>query len=264
MKKHISVLTVFTLILILVFCGCSGGETAKDAFILYTDMNAAMKEVTSMEMDSNVKMEMTYGEENLSFDITGTAQQIIQSETDIDMIMEMSMDMTELGLSGMVTIHSYYLDGYMYQDIMGFRSKTKVDIETAMEQSGLNMFEFDSTAIIDSSVADVDGGKELSFKLDGTKLTNMIQPLVESQLSGMGLAGESSVEIGDVSYSVVIGKDSLPLKQLSNIAIKMVVEDETIDMKMDMDIAYTGFNSVESLDFPEDLADYPEGSVPTI
>ena len=264
MKKHISVLTALALILTLLFCGCSGSESAKDAFTLYTNMNAAMEKVTSIEMDSTVKMEMSYGEESFSFDITGTAQQIIQSETDIDMIMEMSMDMKDLGLSGAVTIYSYYLDGYMYQDVMGFRSKTKADIETAMEQSGLNMFDFDSTAIIESSIADVDGGKELSFKLDGTKLTNMIEPLVESQLAGMGLAGESSVEIGDVSYSVVVGKDSLPLRQLANIAIKMTVEDETVDMKMDMNIVYTGFNSVESLDFPEDLADYPEGGVPEV
>jgi len=260
MKKLALVLAI-VLMCSLVLAGCS----QKEAYDLYMDMNEAMLGVTSSDVSADVNMKMTAAGESFDISMKMDIQQITRSETDIDMKMDITMGLGELGaMMGMeeIVMNMYFTDGNMYYDMMGQKMKIAMDLESAMEMMGVGdvgamSIDFDKESIAESSVKSVGDDKELSFVLRGEMLSNVIDQMVGSMMQNMGLGDDMQISFGDVSYTALIGKDSLPKTEHMVFSMNMDIMGESATADYDMFMTNHSFNSIDVIEFP-DFSDYLE------
>jgi len=256
----------FTLILIvalLVACtACSPKPAPKpveNAYDLYTAMNTAMKNVTSMQAKADVKMNMQSEGENADMNMFMDIKQILRSETDLEMALLMSIDMGELG--GLMDAKIYYKDGYLYQEIMGMKVKMRMALEEAMaavNMDAISSLNFEKDAISQSEVKNVDGGKELSFTLKGDALNDTLTEMVNAMIGSLDSDVDMKLTFGDVSYTLLLGSDNFPKKQHIVYSMDMEVDGEKTSISYDMYMTDLSYNTIKAIEYPADLDDYME------
>ena len=250
MKKLL--ILMLTVVVTVSLTACTGAQ--KEAYDLYLDMNKAMEGITSVEMEVDSNISMDIQGQAVDMKLTGTAREIIRSQTDIDM--EMVMDMTFMGQA--MTSTSYFKDGYLYQEVAGMKQKSAMDLEQATAMgNAMQSMQFEKDAVLTSSVTDVDDDKELAFTLSGDKVTEIMNAMVGSTLDSLG-AGDVAMEVGDLTYSVIIGKDNLAKSADIAFTMTMEVEGETVGMEYQITQVMTAYDTLTEISFPADLADYPE------
>lgn len=246
MKKLALVLAILMAVLPLASCG--DNVTAYEAYVKMSD---AMGAVSSMEGTIDATVSMTSAGVSYEIGVSGTTKEVIRSDTDMDM--EMTMDMTMLGET--FSVATYYKEGYMYQDLSGMKYKLHMDIEDAVNQMGVTDLEFTEDIVKESSVTDVDGGKELSFTLDGTAMTDILSEIVASLTGALGADG--TMTFGDVTYNIVVDKDYIERSCEIIFSISMEIDGETVDMSYDMRMDISSVNNT-TITFPDDLDSYTE------
>ena len=264
MKKLVSVLSVL-LMCALLLTSCA----QKEAYDLYVEMNEAMLSVKSSDVTADVIVKMGTSEGDIDISMKMDMQQIARSETDIDLKMDMIMDLGEVGAEiGMpqMQMNMYFTGGWMYYDMMGQKIKMQIDLENAMEMvsfadvSAMSI-DFEKEAVTNSSVKAVGENKELSFTLNGDMLGDMLNQMAGEMMQGLGMGENVSISFGDVTYTAVIGKDSLPKEEhmIFSIDMEFMVEgkSEAATAEYDMKMTNNAFNSIEAIDFPS-FDDYIE------
>jgi hypothetical protein len=242
-------------LIVLVFSLSACGEL--EAFDLYMRMNAASQNITSIEAKVNANISMEMMGEKVDMRMLMDVKQIIRSETDIEMAMLMTIDMGE-EFGGAMEATVFFKDGYLYQEMLGMKMRMPLSIEDLMDMAGIDTganLLFAKEAIINSSVRDVAGGKELNFSLKGDALADVLDNMVGGMLEGMGLSG-MQITFGDVQYSIIVGSDDLPKEERIIFSMEMSFMGETVIAGYDMHFTDISYNSVTSIDFPSDLGDY--------
>ena len=248
---------------------------AEDAYGLYTTVMDSVKDATAIEGTCQMKVNVAAGGMSMGMTIDGNMQMIKRSETDVDMAMNLSMNLG--ALSGGTTEMSMYIkDGWQYTNTSGIKTKQELSIDTSESESldpemlkklQDSLISFDKSLIVSSKTEKVNGGKKISFELDGQKIYEVYMKLLEESLgedfdldafSGLvnGDLGEDiNFALSNVQYSVVADKDNVMREASINLTVE-TGEDYKIEMQIDL--TGLGFDSFTEIDFPDDLDDYSE------
>ena len=224
------------------------------AYALILAMAAALEDITSIEMSVDAYIEIDVMGEFMAMAMMMDVQQIINSPTDIEMAMQMTIDMGEFG-----TMESsmYLVGGYLYQDAMDMQFRMPVSLEDMLAMADVgSSFEFPRESISDSLITPMGNNTQVEFMLDGTMLEDMLMHLVSDMMEGMGLDGVTFT-FGDVYYKVIIGPDNLSIEEQVVFDMEMNFMGETMFAHMDMSSFDIVYNTLTHIDFPANLADFP-------
>jgi len=229
-------------------------------------MMEAMNNVDSIDMDMTMKMDIDMAEfGTISTVTTGNMKQVIRSETDIDMLINMSTTMSGEGIpEETIPMTIYFTNGIMYTEMEmfgeAFRYGMAMSLEEAMEASmGIEMLDFAEDAIKDFNISTQGGNRKIEFTLDGGALNSLIEQ-VSSSLVGMGIdPSDMSIDMGDVINEIEINSDGMLVsyRMIADINMTMEMYGETISMNMSMD-SYMTVNSYNDvvINFPADLDEW--------
>ncbi|MCI8332476.1 MAG: hypothetical protein HFE78_06595 [Clostridiales bacterium] len=251
MNKKYGAFLLAILCCLFAFASCS--EQA-DAYQLYLDMNKAMENTTSMKATMDGNMQMSVSGESLELQLKSEITAIEYSEEQTDAAMTMEISLAQLGS---VNTSIYVKDGYVYQDVMGMKIKTEMESEEISEltyahEAGVSL-DFAKDAVIESSVKKVDGGKELAFRLDGQKVTDELETITEAITSQLG--NNINITFGDVAYTLLVGKDSLPIREELTFSFDLTIEGERASASYTLTMTDIDYN-VTQIDYPADLDSY--------
>ncbi|MCI8589263.1 MAG: hypothetical protein HFE77_00885 [Clostridiales bacterium] len=234
-----------------VFASC--GERA-DAYRLYSDMNQAMENVTSLEGAMDADMRLSVSGESIDLQLETKITAISRPEDQLDLAMTMKIAMAQLGS---FNTNLYVKDGYIYQDVMGMKTKSAMETETADDLTDTYdsaVLDFAKDAIIESSVKPAEGGKELSFTLDGEKLNDSLSKLTDSFTAQLG--NDIGITFSDVVYTAVVGKDNLPVTQKLTFSCHLTIEGERATADYSMTMHDFSYNNITEIEYPADLDSY--------
>ena len=247
MKK----ITAALLAVLLLFTATACAQ--QDAFDLYAKAMEAQTKISSMEAELSMTAKINLGDVSMDLNMTGTVAEVIRSQTDIDMKMVTDMSIMDEDMS--VTV--YYKDGYMYQEILGQQMKIKMDLSEMLQQVNSSSLEFDRDAITSSSVSKADNGTKISFDLNPEHISDAVADVTGSLTGMLGDTG-MDLTISYVRYELVLDKNNLPVSTNMDMGMELTIEGQTATMDYLINVHPIAYNTLTEIDFPADLADYPE------
>lgn len=254
--KKISIILCIAMAIIMSFAGCFANTAPKnEPYELYTAVNEAMSDVKSAEMNISADMKIKMGEESLDLAMTGNVKQVFHSETDLDVEMNTNMKLFGQNINSVF----YYNDGYYYNNSMGQKIKTPMDIETLLKQLNTQNLQFGEDAIKNGSIEETADGKKLSFTLDGNALSDMVKSSMGAYLGDLSDANQGDITFGDVEYTITVDKNNLMKNSTMLLSMNMNIDGTpaTLDMNMKTDVVAL---SDVTVNFPDDLDTYVEVS----
>lgn len=246
MKKIL--LMILAVTAALSFQGC--GKEAS-AFEVYMQASEAMKKVDSISMNTNTKMSISVNEEKMDMTMSGTISEVIKSETEIDMELDMQTNVRGQNMP----MKAYYKDGMYYVDAEGSKMKMEMPLDKMLAQTNSNLIEFPESSITNQSLKDVDGNKELTFTLDGSALKDVL----DKQLSSLkNITGSlEDFNIGSINLKAVVDKDGNMKSCQLVFPLEMSANGQNMKMDCDIEMEIIQVGGV-TINFPEDLDTYKE------
>ena len=220
-----------------------GGITPHDAF---NRANEALMEAGSvrMSMVSDTLMIIPFMGE-MQMRQVSTIDQVIRSETDIDMRME-----TRTYAEGEAfDMLMYFRDGASYTYMFGEWIVAEMDLEELLAMTG-GSFDFDDGAILFETAVETANGFEVSFIISGEAM----QELVNMSIAALGDLGAGDIElrIDDVTVSSTLNRDLTwgPADVTTmNMAFTMVAEGLEITFTTVMEMVLVQVGGI-TVDFP--------------
>ena len=247
MKKYLTLLLAAATALSLAACG-----SAKDPKAIYEDALKKTSELTSMDVDSVVNMQMLQGEKatenkmNLNMKMAGINTENLKYEaqgtTDIE------------GQS--IDISMYYENGYYYMNSMGQKIKYAMALDDMMKQikqttEGASM---DSSYMKELTAKKENGNQILSFTVDAEKMDTYAQDIMGQM--GADMKGVTYT-IKEVSGETTVSQDGYFTNSKIKMSLEMNSQGETISMVMDTDSTYNNPGQTVEVTAP-DLEGYTE------
>ena len=254
-KTTATLLTLLAVLLVFASAACSKVE--QEAYALYLAMCAAVEGATSSQAQSESRITMRDDAEAFSMLLLVEWEEISQG-AEIQMAMRTTMDMDEMSTMDM---SMYYKDGWMYQEIMGMKMRMPMPAEEAQDALDAGMMmrvDFGEKDIVRAKVTDVDGGKLLSFVLNGEALGDALTGMIDSLMGTITGIGSVRYAVGDVDYSIWIDSAFLPWEERMKYDVTITFQGGSLVAESDMQVWYAPFNTLREVSFPSDLDDYEE------
>ncbi|MDR2106311.1 MAG: hypothetical protein LBP24_02765 [Coriobacteriales bacterium] len=229
------------------------------AFALWQTANQYSEEANALAffMDFEMDMRSESSPTPIAISMSGPVSMINTSDPNkLEMALDLQMDM----LGQELPMQAWYRDGYYYFDMLGMKAKQSMSGEEAIQQNNAELLSFTENAIKEQSITDTaDGGKKLSFLLDGAKMTALARDSMS--MGGQGDVDPSmlSIKMDDVEVTVTLDKDGKLAECTYTFSASIADADagETISME-----CTTSMNNITSEDveivFPDDLESYQE------
>lgn len=252
MKKIVAVLLSVAMLFALSSCAKKddGGDKA-ELSKNYAAATQKTSELTAMDADVNMKMNMEAAGEKMDMSMKMKVQATPKGENDGDMAMKISMDAQ--GQS--VEMGMYYTEGYMYMDILGQKMKAKVDMDDAEEQMGNQTGEYldlNPEEFLTLSMKKTGDDVVYTFKGDPKKLTNLTDTMMQNIKQQLASSGMSDVkfDIKDISGTTTVNKDGYVTKQDITLGCEMNVQGQTAKLAIVMDMIYNNPGQAVTVEFP--------------
>ena len=247
MKRCLTLLLAAATALSLAACG-----SAKDPKAIYDDASKKTSELTSMDVDSVVNMQMTQGEKitdikmNLNMKMAGINTENLKYQ---------AQGTTDIGGQS-IDISMYYENGYYYMSSMGQKIKYAMDLDAMMKQikqttEGTSM---DSSYMKEITAKKENGNQVLSFTVDAEKMDAYVQDIM----------GQMGTDMKGVTYTIkeangeaTVGEDGYFTNSKINMSLEMNSQGETISMVVNTDSTYNNPGQTVEVTAP-DLEGYTE------
>ncbi len=267
MKKILSLLLAGSLTFGLAACGEDTTSTSQmSAFEIYQITQEKIEATGQIAADMDMSMAFTINiadAEPITMDsqMTGSLQQVMKSETDMDLAMEMTVD--SMGTSSLMM--GYYTEGYYYTEMEGIKYKVQMDMEDALATvSTLNSTDFDLTedSIISSSVTEAGGITTVNLLIDGDQMSEDVRDMM-SALENMVGEGAYDMLFEDIDMTITVDEDYNMLSSDVYMAMTIVIPDDgtvgemSAGMEMQMYMEVTATEGVV-VELPEDLEAYDD------
>jgi len=202
---------------------------------------------------------MRFEDEFLEIGTIGTVAQVIHNPTNIDLKTDMILLMDD-GIEHLQV--SYFRNGRLYLvtgEGTGF--VMSMPFEEVIEQYNVNLLEFGENAILDQSVRELVNGRELSFNLSTSVMSDLITPMIDA-IQTIAFEGMSASELGiDIEFGdmdFVVGLDTNDSIRSVDMWFNMILSEGgeeliTWDTDMRMEIIQVGGVTIE---FPDYLDDF--------
>uniref|UniRef100_UPI002E7A5875 DUF6612 family protein n=1 Tax=Enterocloster aldenensis TaxID=358742 RepID=UPI002E7A5875 len=136
-----------------------------------------------------------------------------------------------------MTYSMYYLDGYMYMDMMGQKIKMPMAMGDMMQQSmaSANAFEVPTDIVKDMNLWDEGENKVIGFTIDDSRMNEFIQTVLGS--TGLtGMMEGTSMSLHNIKGEYVVNPNNDLIKMRLKMDMSMTMDGETITMSMDGDV----------------------------
>lgn len=136
-----------------------------------------------------------------------------------------------------LTYSMYYMDGYMYMDMLGQKIKMPMAMGDIMQQSMASASAFDISADVvkDMNLWDEGENKVIGFTIDDSKMNEFIHTVLSS--TGMsGMLDGTNISIHNVSGEYVVNPNGDLIKMRLKMDMNMTMDGETITITMDGDV----------------------------
>ncbi|MDR2196388.1 MAG: hypothetical protein LBO07_00235 [Coriobacteriales bacterium] len=242
--------------------GAAGGgqQTARDdeAFALWKTASETNQTASSLSftMGFDMSLEESASGEGLTMNMSGPVQ--IAHASDPTQ-MQMSMDLRVSSMGQDLTMQAWYRDGYYYFDTMGMQFKQQMSGDEALSQNKAELLFFAEDAIREQSVTErEDGGQELSFVLDGTQMTELVDEALASSLQNLDVDPSSlAIEVQDVVVTARLDANGALLECIY--AFTATLASEGVEMALDYRTVLTDISYDEvTINFPDGLDSYAE------
>ena len=251
MKQHIRGAAAF--LLGIVMMGTTVSAASDSAYSIYERGMKKMEGVTSMESQMDIVSTVTTGD--MSMKITGqaTMRQVVISKDQVELEMLMT---SKFGAEELQTA-TYYKDGVLYQNTMGQKTKSKMDLSQALAMYYDMDRNLSQELLKNATVKQVADGTSISFKLDSELLDSAMKDALTAATDSMGMPG-MTLKLGDIGYTVVFGSDDM-MKSYSMI-YDATMSYEGISAKIGYEITskVVSTNQLSKIDFPADLNSYKD------
>jgi hypothetical protein len=265
--KKVTLGMLFLLMMFLVACGQS--ESAED---IYEKALAAGEEMESAELDMEIKQTISSEEvnEEVGMDIATKAEMVLDPLAmhqlvtvsfalgDFPMETEMEMYMTDSD----IYMHESMTDTWMKSDASMIPANL-MDVEQNPQEQ-LKMLE---SFIDDVEFLEEEDYYVFKYDGDGEELIELTQELIqenldENTLSELGLDINEMLEdmtVHSVFYEMQIEKDTYYTKGVTvNMDFEIQEGDDTLQMKQETNATYTGINTIDSIEIPQEVIDQAE------
>lgn len=230
MKKFIrTAALVMSTVMVFSMTACAKKEDPKAVYDAAVKKNA---ELTSMDMDTTMKMTMTQGEQTMDVTVDMNMKMSNLNQDTMSYLAETKT--STMGQSMDATI--FYTDGYYYMDGINQKIKYPMDLTEIMKSVKEST---ETTSLTSDQIKDISMKKEgentlLTFTGDPEKMNSYIDDVMGS-MTGMG-AGMEGVEmsIKEVSGTYTINKDGYYTDMTMKMSVDMTNDGETISMDLDM------------------------------
>jgi hypothetical protein len=236
------------------------GKTTDTAFALWEAASKGAEDAGALSfvMDFQTEMKGAGLDSAITLNMGGPVK--IANSTDpskLEMEIDLQMDMLGQDLS----MKGWYRDGYYYFDMLGMKAKQPMSGEEAMKQNNTEMLTFTENAIKEQSVTDTaDGGKKLSFLLDGAKMTALARSSMAGGMQGGGVDPEMlNIRMDDVDVTVILDRDGrlAECTYAFNATISGGSESDEMTMACTTSMTQISTGNV-TITFPSDLDTYEE------
>lgn len=252
MKRTLAIALTAVLCAVLM---CVPAFAADDPYYFYERAMKNFENVRSVEMDIDMSGSITAAGESIDFSATGRASQITHNKTEAELAMEMTMEL----LGQTVKMNTYYKDGYMYQNVMGQKLKTPLDMQQMLAQSYGIETDLEEAMFENATVSRVLGGHLIRTKISGDALNTLMAGYMASAYESMGLAG-TEMELGDMAYSILVDTDFNVRAYGIQYGATVTAEGETVQVDYSMDCTILSTNRISAIQYPADLDTYAEAA----
>lgn len=230
MKKMIrTAALVMSTIMVFSMTACAKKEDPKAVFDAAVKKNA---ELTSMDMDTTMKMTMTQGEQTMDVTVEMNMKMSNLNQDTMSYLAETKT--STMGQSMDATI--FYTDGYYYMDGMGQKVKYPMDLSEIMKAVKEST---DNTSLTSEQIKEISMKKEgdntiLTYTGDPEKMNSYMDDIM-SNMTGMG-AGVEDVDmtIKEVGGTYTVNKDGYYTDMTMNMSVDMTMGGESVSMVLDM------------------------------
>ncbi|MCL2016810.1 MAG: hypothetical protein FWG68_11260 [Defluviitaleaceae bacterium] len=258
-KKNFLAIILGTAIFSLIFTACGQDEQDNRAYELYSQAAAAFRQVDSVLTDSAIMsiIRVIGGDldgEQLELLSTSNVAQIINSPTDIYMRIELTTSLDGVA----IPMVSYFRNGIYYVDIQGEQFSMPIALEDVLVQTNATILEFPQSAIINQLARETASGAELSFTLNGSQLTNLVDTVADGILALFGgTLQNADISPSNIEATISIDESQIPI--FTAITLQMTIDYESITFLVDITafIEILQVGNVE-FEFPSELANFPQ------
>lgn len=229
MKKMIrTAAVILSTMMVFSMTACAKKADPKEVFDAAVKKNA---ELTSMDMDTTMKMTMTQGEENIDIAVD---MKMKMSDVGKDTMQYLAETKTSLmGQTMDATI--FYKEGYYYMDSMGQKIKYPMDLTALMESVKQST---ESTNLQSDQLKDLTMEKEgdntiLTFTADPEKMNEYLTDIMGS-MSGMGAMGDMQMTFKEASGTYTVNKDGYYTDMTMKMTVDMDLQGEAVTMSLDL------------------------------
>ncbi len=136
-----------------------------------------------------------------------------------------------------MTYSMYYLDGYMYMDMLGQKIKMPIAMGDMMQQSmaSANAFDVPTDIVKDMNLWDEGENKVIGFTIDDSRMNEFLQTVLGS--TGLtGMMEGTSMSLHNIKGEYVVNPNNDLIKMRLKMDMSMTMDGETITMSMDGDV----------------------------
>ncbi|MCL1988840.1 MAG: hypothetical protein FWG64_12870 [Firmicutes bacterium] len=247
----------FLAVLLAFFSSCGADEQDNTAYILYTQAAETFRQVDSILMDSSMlsRIRVIGGDldgEQLELLAISNVAQIINSPTDVHMRIELNTILD--GFS--IPMTSYFRNGVYYVDIRGEQFRVPLSLDEVLEQTNASLLEFPQSAIISQIARESANGAELSFTLNGSQLTNLVETVADGILALFGGTIETAnLSPNNIEATIRIDENQIPIYTSTAMTMTITHGDTTflVDITTFVEILQIGDVEIE---FPDNLNEF--------
>lgn len=251
MKKVLALL--FALILAFSFTACGKKETAKDV------MDASIKQmekVKSYNMVSDVDMTLKTSSSSKSLDLKATSKGAVTDVNNKNMKLKLDTSTNLFGQK--IEGSTYYADGYYYTDMLGNKTKMKMDLDAIKKQISSTM---------GKNNLSIDDYKDLKMKEDGDNrvisysLSKEAVKKLTSAMLGQAMGSTSSLkdfDIDSIKGTATIDKDNYTVAQSVDMSLTFGSDKAKQSLEMTMSVKLSDFDKDLKITAPKDLDAYKE------
>ncbi|MEL7622419.1 MAG: DUF6612 family protein [Clostridiales bacterium] len=260
--KQKSIVALLVVLFIFSISACS--SEAASALEVYNSALAKNEELTSLDLNMKLDMDMVIGEEKVT--IASDSAIKMENPAGSNLKMDMKMDMSLSGIADgaatpeQITMQTYYSDGFYYMNMMGMKVKQAMDLETinAQAENMTGMEPLPEEILKDIKLEQSGDYQILSFTGNGEIMTEYIMSYMGQMKDFVNMSDSQSIAIKEVSGVFYVNKEGYIDRQEMNIAMNVTVEGESADMDMKLDIIYNQPGKQVTVQLPDDLDQYQE------
>ncbi len=259
--KQKSIIALLAALFIFSISAC--GSEAASALEVYNSALAKNEELTSVDLNMKLDMDMVVGEEKMTIN-SNSAIKLENPESNLKMDMKMDMNLSGIADAGaapeQITIQAYYSDGFYYMDMLGMKVKQAMDLEaiSAQTENLAGMEPLPEEILKDIKLEQSGDYQTLTFTGNGEALTEYIMGYMGQMKDFVNIGDSQGITIKEVSGVLYVNKEGYIDRQEMNISMNVTVEGESVDMDMKMDMIYNQPGKQVTVELPDDLDQYVE------